>query len=137
MNDAEGLPSDMLPHIARMKKDEEEMDEDERLLNSDDGRSCRIRSAASCATRSLLARSGLEGRLEGEVALKVQEATSLRQENTTVLQENGRYRGLIETLLRHQAFAPFIHDISKDAAILDMPQQQTQHLPAPPQQQQA
>ena len=31
-------PSDMLPHIARMKKDEEEMDEDERLLASDEGK---------------------------------------------------------------------------------------------------
>ena len=31
-------PSDVLPHIARMKKDEEEMDEDERLLASDEGK---------------------------------------------------------------------------------------------------
>jgi bZIP-type transcription factor MBZ1 len=34
-----GSPSaSMLPHIARMKKDEEEMDEDERLLNSEEGK---------------------------------------------------------------------------------------------------
>jgi len=38
MDDEGGSPSDMLPHIARMKKDEEEMDEDERLLNSDEGK---------------------------------------------------------------------------------------------------
>jgi type II secretory pathway pseudopilin PulG len=31
-------PSNMLPHIARMKKDEEEMDEDERLLASEEGK---------------------------------------------------------------------------------------------------
>jgi len=36
-NDADS-PSDLLPHIARMKKDEEEMDEDERLLASDEGK---------------------------------------------------------------------------------------------------
>jgi len=34
--DEDGL--DMLPHIARLKKDEEEMDEDERLLNSEEGK---------------------------------------------------------------------------------------------------
>lgn len=31
-------PSNLLPHIARMKKDEEDMDEDERLLASDEGK---------------------------------------------------------------------------------------------------
>lgn len=31
-------PGGLLPHIARMKKDEEEMDEDERLLASDEGK---------------------------------------------------------------------------------------------------
>ncbi|KAK5740947.1 hypothetical protein LTR17_004301 [Elasticomyces elasticus] len=142
MNDDEGSPSDMLPHIARMKKDEEEMDEDERLLNSDEGKKLsskerrQLRNKVSArAFRSR--RKEYIGQLEGEVALKVQEATSLRQENTALLQENDRYRGLIETLLRHPAFTPFINDLSKDPAILGMPQQQTQHLPAPPQQQQA
>ena len=33
-----GSPSSTLPHIARMKKDEEEMDEDERLLASEEGK---------------------------------------------------------------------------------------------------
>lgn len=31
-------PSDMLPHIARMKKDDEDMDDDERLLASEEGK---------------------------------------------------------------------------------------------------
>jgi hypothetical protein len=31
-------PGGMLPHIIRAKKDEEEMDEDERLLNSEEGK---------------------------------------------------------------------------------------------------
>jgi len=34
----DGSPGSVLPHIARMKKDEEEMDEDERLLASDEGK---------------------------------------------------------------------------------------------------
>ena len=36
--DEDGSPSNVLPHIARMKKDEEEMDEDERLLASEEGK---------------------------------------------------------------------------------------------------
>lgn len=94
----------------------------------------------SCIT--LLTR-GIEyiGQLEGEVAVKIQEANNLRTENTALLQENERYRGLIETLLRHPAFTPFIDDISKNPAALGAPQPQ-QHqqsvtpTPAPQQPQQ-
>ena len=62
--------------------------------------------------------------------MKVQEANTLRSENNALLQENERYRGLIETLLRHPAFTPFINDISKDPSVLGVPpqmQQQPQH----------
>lgn len=49
------------------------------------------------------------------------------------MQENERYRGLIETLLRHPAFTPFINDISRDPSVLGNPpqqQSQSQHQPA-------
>lgn len=49
------------------------------------------------------------------------------------MHENERYRGLIETLLRHPAFTPFINDISKDPSVLMQQQPQQQQ---PPQQQQ-
>ena len=71
------------------------------------------------------------GQLEGEVAVKAQEANTLRHENTALLQENERYRGLIETLLRHPAFTPFINDISNDPSVLGMPQMQPQQAPQP------
>jgi hypothetical protein len=61
----------------------------------------------------------------------------LRSENTRILQENERYRGLLETLLRHPAFTPFINDISANPSALDISQLQqkaTQSAPAPPQQ---
>jgi len=64
------------------------------------------------------------GQLEGEVAMKAQEGSDLRQENQALMQENERYRGLIETLLRHPAFTPFINDISKDPSVLGLPAQQ-------------
>lgn len=72
--------------------------------------------------------------LEGEVAIKAQESTDLRQENTALMQENERYRGLIETLLRHPAFTPFINDISKDPSVLGMPRAQQQQPQQQPQQ---
>nr|OQO25338.1 hypothetical protein B0A51_06700 [Rachicladosporium sp. CCFEE 5018] len=135
-------------HISRMRKDEEEMDEDERLLASDEGKKLsskerrQLRNKVSArAFRSR--RKEYIGQLEGEVAVKVQEASTLRSENTALMQENERYRGLIETLLRHPAFTPFINDISKDPSVLGMPQMQSQPqqapqpTPAPEQQQQA
>lgn len=77
------------------------------------------------------------GQLEGEVAMKAQESNNLRQENQALMQENERYRGLIETLLRHPAFTPFINDISKDPSSLlqnqPRPQQQPQPQPQPQQ----
>lgn len=74
------------------------------------------------------------GQLEGEVAIKVQEANNLRGENSALMQENDRYRGLIETLLRHPAFTPFINDISKDPSVLGTSQapRQMQVQQAPP-----
>lgn len=77
------------------------------------------------------------------MALKTQESQTLRSENTALMQENERYRGLIETLLRHPAFTPFINDLSNDPSMLaslqqpaSQPQQQSvTPQPAPPQQQ--
>jgi len=150
-SDDAGSPSNALPNIARMKKDEEEMDEDERLLASEEGKKLsskerrQLRNKVSArAFRSR--RKEYIGQLEGELALKNQEATTLRNENQSILAENERYRGLIETLLRHPAFSPFINDISRDPQQLfqqapqqqqrqSQPQQQQQPEVAPPQQQ--
>ena len=49
--------------------------------------------------------------------MKAQEANELRVENRSLEEENGRCRRLIEVLLRHPAYAPFIEDISKDTSI--------------------
>ena len=68
--------------------------------------------------------------------MKTQEANNLRTDNVSLMQENERYRGLIETLLRHPAFTPFIDDISKNPAALGVPQQQPQMQMQPQQPQQ-
>ncbi|KAL6706014.1 hypothetical protein ACN47E_006116 [Coniothyrium glycines] len=112
----------LLPHIIRAKKDEDEMDEDERLLASEEGKKLsskerrQLRNKVSArAFRSR--RKEYIGQLEGEVAVKVQEANELRSENHLLREENARSRAFIERLLRHQAFTPFLEEISRDEAL--------------------
>ncbi|KAF2221627.1 hypothetical protein BDZ85DRAFT_201711 [Elsinoe ampelina] len=109
--------------MSRMKKAEEEMDEDERLLASEEGKKLsskerrQLRNKVSArAFRSR--RKEYIGQLEGEVAVKAQENTVLKNTNDQLAEENARYRALIQTLLRHPSFTPFIEDISKDPAFI-------------------
>ncbi|KAF2756909.1 hypothetical protein EJ05DRAFT_511679 [Pseudovirgaria hyperparasitica] len=126
-------PHAHLPHIIRMKKDEEDMDEDERLLASEEGKKLtskerrQLRNKVSArAFRSR--RKEYIGQLEGEVNQKANECNELRIQNRALMEENARSRAFIENLLRHQAFAPFLEDLSRDEALqprLPIQQQQT------------
>jgi bZIP-type transcription factor MBZ1 len=62
--------------------------------------------------------------------MKTQESNNLRSQNAQLMQENDRYRGLIETLLRHPSFTPFLQDISQDPSVLGAPQQPQQQRPS-------
>lgn len=113
---------DLLPHIIRAKKDEEDMDEDERLLASEEGKKLsskerrQLRNKVSArAFRSR--RKEYIGQLEGEVAQKVNEANELRNENQLLREENARSRAFIERLLRHQAFTPFLEELSREESL--------------------
>jgi hypothetical protein len=57
------------------------------------------------------------GQLEGEVAMKVNEANELRAQNRLLMEENARSRAFIERLLRHQAFTPFLEELSRDESL--------------------
>ncbi|KAI2480068.1 bzip family transcription factor [Pyrenophora tritici-repentis] len=112
----------LLPHIIRAKKDEEDMDEDERLLASEEGKKLsskerrQLRNKVSArAFRSR--RKEYIGQLEGEVAMKVNEANELRTQNRLLMEENARSRAFIERLLRHQAFTPFLEELSRDESL--------------------
>ncbi|KAF1954786.1 hypothetical protein CC80DRAFT_517376 [Byssothecium circinans] len=116
----------VLPHVIRAKKDEDEMDEDERLLASEQGKKLsskerrQLRNKVSArAFRSR--RKEYIGQLEGEVAIKVQEANELRTQNLALMEENARSRAFIERLLRHQAFTPFLEELSRDEAVQPKP----------------
>jgi hypothetical protein len=98
------------------------MDEDERLLASEEGKKLsskerrQLRNKVSArAFRSR--RKEYIGQLEGEVAMKVNEANELRTQNRLLMEENARSRAFIERLLRHQAFGPFLEELSRDEAL--------------------
>ncbi|CAD0082134.1 unnamed protein product [Aureobasidium vineae] len=84
----------MLPHVARMRKEEEDMDEDERLLNSEEGK--KLSSKERRQLRNKVSARAFRSRRKGEVAMKAQEANDLRVENRSLQEENGRCRRLIE-----------------------------------------
>ncbi|KAH7109629.1 hypothetical protein B0J11DRAFT_235483 [Dendryphion nanum] len=122
-SDAQG---NLLPHIIRMKKDEDDMDEDERLLASEEGKKLtskerrQLRNKVSArAFRSR--RKEYIGQLEGEVAVKTNEANELRVQNRALMEENARSRAFIERLLRHQAFTPFLEELSRDESLQAKP----------------
>ncbi|KAF1927212.1 uncharacterized protein M421DRAFT_422068 [Didymella exigua CBS 183.55] len=133
----------VLPHIIRAKKDEDDMDEDERLLASEEGKKLsskerrQLRNKVSArAFRSR--RKEYIGQLEGEVAVKVQEANELRNQNNALMEESRRQQAFIERLLRHQAFNPFLEELVKEqqdmsapAPLASMPSSSTPAAPAP------
>lgn len=126
----------LLPHIARMRKEEEDMDEDERLLASEEGKKLsskerrQLRNKVSArAFRSrrkgtllsnpafrTYANSSSEyiGQLEGEVAVKAKEADDLRAQNEALIAENTRLTDLTRMLLSSDAFSTFLAEMSND-----------------------
>jgi hypothetical protein len=71
------------------------------------------------------------------VAVKVNEANELRTQNRLLMEENARSRAFIERLLRHQAFTPFLEELSRDeslqpkAPMTSMPSTSTPVVSAP------
>ncbi|KAF9728380.1 metallo-beta-lactamase superfamily protein [Paraphaeosphaeria minitans] len=122
--------NDLLPHIIRAKKDEDDMDEDERLLASEAGKKLsskerrQLRNKVSArAFRSR--RKEYIGQLEGEIGAKTNECNDLRTQNRALMEENARSRAFIERLLRHQAFTPFLEELSRDENLEAKPAMQT------------
>lgn len=104
-------------HLARQRKDEEDMDEDERLLASEEGKKLsskerrQLRNKVSArAFRSR--RKEYIGQLEGEIATKAQEADDLKAENEALKAENTRLTDLTRMLLSSSAFSSFLNDLS-------------------------
>ncbi|KAK7948649.1 uncharacterized protein PG986_009535 [Apiospora aurea] len=109
------------PHlnVPKLKKDEEDMDEDERLLNSEEGKKLsskerrQLRNKVSArAFRSR--RKEYISQLEAEIAGKVTENGELRSQNRALLEENRRLSDLTRMLLSSNAFSGFLDHLSSN-----------------------
>ncbi|KAG0648774.1 BZIP-type transcription factor MBZ1 [Hyphodiscus hymeniophilus] len=121
-----------MSHASRMRKDEEEMDEDERLLASEEGKKLsskerrQLRNKVSArAFRSR--RKEYISQLEGEIAAKVDENTDLRTQNRALMDENTRLSDLTRMLLSSPSFSGFLDTLSQNPTA----QQQPASTPAP------
>ncbi|EPS43278.1 hypothetical protein H072_2778 [Dactylellina haptotyla CBS 200.50] len=106
-----------MPQIARLKKDEEDMDEDERLLASEEGKKLsskerrQLRNKVSArAFRSR--RKEYIGQLETEVSNKASENVDLRRKLNAVEAENKSLKELTRMLLASPQFASFLDQMN-------------------------
>lgn len=129
-------------HSGRIRKDEEDMDEDERLLASEEGKKLsskerrQLRNKVSArAFRSR--RKEYIGQLEGELAAKAAEADEFKSKNEELISENKRLTDLTRLLLSSPAFSDFLNDLSGTGVAASALQDLNQPRPQPqPQQQQ-
>jgi hypothetical protein len=113
-----------LHHVVRTRKEEDEMDEDEKLLASEEGK--RLSSKERRQLRNKVSARAFRSRrkeyitqLENENHAKQQQINELTYQNNALSQESLGYRSFIERLLRHAAFMPFVDELSRDLNMLD------------------
>ncbi|KAF4988898.1 hypothetical protein FGRMN_9479 [Fusarium graminum] len=123
-----------MTNLPRSKKDEEEMDEDERLLASEEGK--KLSSKERRQLRNKVSARAFRSRrkeyitqLEAEIANKVSENGDLRTQNRALLDENKRLTDLTRMLLSSPSFSNFLDDMSSNPAAV----QQTPQLKVEPQ----
>ncbi|KAH8883045.1 hypothetical protein GQ53DRAFT_435530 [Thozetella sp. PMI_491] len=129
-------PNMPVMNAPRPKKDEEDMDEDERLLASEEGK--KLTSKERRQLRNKVSARAFRSRrkeyitqLEAEIAGKVNENGDLRAHNRALVEENKRLSDLTRMLLSSPSFSDFLDRLSTNPQVI--PQQQAQ----PQQQEQA
>ncbi|RCI15743.1 hypothetical protein L249_3233 [Ophiocordyceps polyrhachis-furcata BCC 54312] len=120
--------------LPRSRKDEDDMDEDERLLASEEGKKLsskerrQLRNKVSArAFRSR--RKEYISQLEAEIATKVNDNNHLRAQNRMLFEENKRLSDLTRMLLSSPSFSNFLDHLSTNPQVKSEPQQEEQ-LPA-------
>lgn len=128
---ADAQDNSPLMQIPRPKKEEDDMDEDERLLASEEGKKLsskerrQLRNKVSArAFRSR--RKEYISQLESEIATKVSENGDLRAQNRALAEENRRLSDLTRMLLSSPSFSNFLDHLSQNPAALPQAQQQQQ-----------
>ncbi|KAI0884594.1 uncharacterized protein GGS22DRAFT_163856 [Annulohypoxylon maeteangense] len=124
-SDGENSPLMQLP---RTKKEEDDMDEDERLLASEEGK--KLSSKERRQLRNKVSARAFRSRrkeyitqLESEIANKVTENGDLRAQNRALMEENRRLSDLTRMLLSSPSFSNFLDHLSSNPSA---PQQQAQ-----------
>ncbi|KAI8634239.1 hypothetical protein F5Y19DRAFT_412556 [Xylariaceae sp. FL1651] len=128
-----------LLQIPRPKKEEDDMDEDERLLASEEGKKLsskerrQLRNKVSArAFRSR--RKEYIGQLESEIATKVTENSDLRAQNRALMDENRRLSDLTRMLLSSPSFSNFLDHLSANPAVVPQAQPQMEQRQSEPHQ---
>jgi bZIP-type transcription factor MBZ1 len=132
-----------LLNLTRPKKDEDDMDEDERLLASEEGK--KLSSKERRQLRNKVSARAFRSRrkeyitqLESEVAGKVNENSDLRAQNRSLMEENKRLSDLTRMLLSSPSFSNFLDNLSASAMTApqpeaptkaEQPQQQSRQVP--------
>ncbi|RDA89945.1 hypothetical protein CP533_0283 [Ophiocordyceps camponoti-saundersi (nom. inval.)] len=119
--------------LPRSRKDDEDMDEDERLLASEEGKKLsskerrQLRNKVSArAFRSR--RKEYISQLEAEIATKVNDNNHLRAQNRLLFEENKRLGDLTRMLLSSPSFSNFLDHLSTNPQVKAEPQHE-EHLP--------
>ena len=119
---------------AHARKTDEDMDEDERLLASEEGK--KLSSKERRQLRNKVSARAFRSRrkeyitqLEGEVNGKTNECNDLKRTNHHLLEQNRQLTQLCKTMLNHPAFGTFMEDMSNDPSLLNAfaPQQNSAH----------
>jgi hypothetical protein len=121
----------VLPNIPKLKKkDEDDMDEDERLLASEEGKKLtskerrQLRNKVSArAFRSR--RKGYIMDLEEEIRKSKDENTELQSENTRLREENAKISEFTKTLLSSPAFSAYLAATIESGTISSAPEPMT------------
>lgn len=134
---ASDSPAQPVINAPRLKKDEEDMDEDERLLASEEGK--KLSSKERRQLRNKVSARAFRSRrkeyitqLEAEIANKVTENSDLRTQNRALTDENKRLSDLTRMLLSSPAFSTFLDQMSANPNAVA---QSSQSQPQQPQQQ--
>ncbi|GKT56420.1 bZIP transcription factor [Colletotrichum tofieldiae] len=122
----EGDSPTPLMNLPRSKKDEEDMDEDERLLASEEGK--KLSSKERRQLRNKVSARAFRSRrkeyitqLEAEIANKVSENGDLRAHNRALQDENKRLQDLTRMLLASPSFSNFLDHLSTNPQAAPQP----------------
>ncbi|KAI1370337.1 hypothetical protein F4677DRAFT_366583 [Hypoxylon crocopeplum] len=118
-----------LLQLPRPKKEEDDMDEDERLLASEEGK--KLSSKERRQLRNKVSARAFRSRrkeyitqLESEIANKVTENGDLRAQNRALMDENRRLSDLTRMLLSSSSFSNFLDHLSSNPTPVQQQQPQ-------------